>query len=175
MNKEIACGVLFSVVMVVWVMLEHLLGFNTTRHDLGEYTRLAGVIIPILAIWVALKEKQSDSTGPLTFAQGMKSALVVAAVQTVLTTAWFWIYGNVINPGYLDSLVAYEVGKLTVLNAPAAAVAQKEQEMRAFMAAPRLQLFQLLLGIAYGLLFGALFTWWLRRKGDQPIGAQTVQ
>ena len=36
MKTEVRIGVLFSGIVVVYVMIEHVLGWNTTRHDIGQ-------------------------------------------------------------------------------------------------------------------------------------------
>ena len=74
MKTELKYGVVFAAIVIVYVMIEHLLGLNTNRHDLGQYTRLAGVLVPIVGIILGIKAKRDgELKGLLTFGQGVKT------------------------------------------------------------------------------------------------------
>jgi Protein of unknown function (DUF4199) len=137
MKTEVKYGVLFAAIVVVYVMIEHLLGVNTTRHDIGQYTRLAGVIVPILAVFFGIKAKRDkELNGVMTFGQGVKTGFLIAVIQTTLTTIWFWFYSTVINPEYLDTMLAFERSQMLASGTPEGVIAADAESKRAFFSRP---------------------------------------
>ena len=113
MRTELKYGVMFAGIVVVYVMLEHLLGINTTRHDIGQYSRLAGVLVPIVGIFFGIKAKRDkELNGTMRFWQGVKTGFLIAVIQTTLTTLWFLFYGRVINPQFFDSMLEFERSRM---------------------------------------------------------------
>lgn len=171
MKTELKYGVLFAGVVVVYVMIEHFLGFNTTRHDIGQYTRLMGILAPIIGIFFGIREKRNkDLNGVMTFGQGVKAGFWVALIQTTITTAWFLLYGNVINPEFMDTILAFEESTMIAAGVPEATITQELDRMRSMFAFPTLQIFEEVLGISYGVFFAAIFSFFLRSKPAAPAG-----
>lgn len=162
MKTEIKYGLLFAGIVMVYVMIEHVLGFNTTRHDIGQYTRLMGVIVPILGIFFGIRKRRKIAA--MTFAQGVKTGFWIAFIQTTLTTLWFLLYSEVINPEFVDTMLEFERSRLVSLGTPEPTMLERLAEQRSFFAFPRLQIFQELFGIAYGVVFAMIFSFFLRTK-----------
>ena len=165
MKTEIRYGVFFALIVVVYVMIEHLLGFNTTRHDIGQYSRFAGILVPIIGVFFGIKAKrEKDLNGIMTFRQGVKAGVIVAVVQTTITTLWFLLYGEIINPEFMDTMLEFERTKMLADGMTESAVTEQLAAMRTMFAPPNLQIFQELIGIAYGSLFAAIFSAFLKKK-----------
>ncbi|MBI1806140.1 MAG: DUF4199 domain-containing protein [Ignavibacteria bacterium] len=165
MKTEIKYGVIFAGIVVLYVLTEHFLGFNTTRHDIGQYTRYAGVLVPILGILFGIREKRKkELNGIMTFGQGVKTGFWIALIQTTITTLWFLLYANVINPGFLDTMLEFERSTMAAAGTTEASIIQQLDQKRTFFAFPTFQIFQEGLGIAYGVLFAAMFSFFLKRK-----------
>lgn len=89
MKTELRFGILFGSIAIAYVLVEHVLGFNSTRHDIRQYTRLAGVLIPVLGIFFGIKAKRdSELSGALSFGQGVRTGFLIAVIQTTITTIW---------------------------------------------------------------------------------------
>ena len=164
MKTELKYGVIFAGIVAVYVMAEHFLGINTTRHNIGQYTRLAGVLVPILGIFFGIRAKRRELAGNLTFGQGVKSGFLIAAIQTTITTFWFWLYGTVINPQFLDTMLEFERSTMIAAGQSASEIAAKAARTRAFFSFPILQTFQELFGILYGVVFALVFSAFLRKR-----------
>lgn len=174
MKTEVKYGVLFAAIVIVYVMLEHFLGFNTTRHDIGQYTRLAGVIVPIVGIFFGIKAKRDNElNGVMTFGQGVKTGFLIAVIQTTLTTIWFWFYSTVINPEFLDTMLAFERSQMLAAGTPQAVIQADAESKRAFFRVPYFQIFQLVLGIAYGVVIAVVVSFFLRTKQTNKIATQS--
>lgn len=170
MKTELKYGVLFAAIVIVYVMLEHFLGFNTTRHDIGQYTRLAGVIVPIVGVFFGIKAKRDNElNGVMTFGQGVKTGFLIAVIQTTLTTIWFWFYSTVINPQFLDSMLAFERSQMLAAGTSPAVIEADAESKRAFFRVPYFQIFQLVLGIAYGVVIAVIVSFFLRTKKTTEV------
>lgn len=165
---EIRYGAIFAGVVVVYVMLEHFLGFNTTNHAVGQYSRLGGVLVPILGVLFGLIAKRRE-LGFLTFGQGIKSGFVIAVTQTTLTTIWFLIYPNLINTEFYSTLLAFERQKLIARGMPEPDIESWIGTLRWMFSFPVQPIFQMIVGVAYGVVFAGVFSLILRRK--RPQGA----
>jgi hypothetical protein len=102
LRTETKYALLSAATLVVWVMVEHILGFNAEHMDVGQYTQ---PIIPFI-IWVllffAIREKKTGLGGTLTFMQGVRTAFFVSLLYALLQGAWFGIYSNLIHPEYAN-------------------------------------------------------------------------
>ena len=63
-------GFLCGLAMSGWIMIEFLLGFHSTSFEIGRYSGYFSVIIPVVFIFVALRERQSQSKGILAVKEG---------------------------------------------------------------------------------------------------------
>ncbi|MGH9970192.1 MAG: DUF4199 domain-containing protein [Pyrinomonadaceae bacterium] len=165
MKTELKYGLIFSLVVVVYVMIEHALGFNTTRHNIGQYTRLGGVLVPIVALFLGIKEKRNkELNGRLTFGQGVKTGVLIAVIQTTLTTLFFFVYGNIINPDFLPTLLEFERTKMSSGGYPEAEISAQLERLKAMYSLPVQPIFQMMIGISYGFVLSLLFSALLKRK-----------
>jgi hypothetical protein len=166
MKTEIRYGIIFALIVVVYVMIEHFLGFNTTRHDIGQYTRLAGVLVPILGIFFGIRAKRQELNGRMIFGQGVKTGFLIAVIQTTITTLWFWFYGTVVNPQFMDTMLEFERAKMAAAGTDANTIATGIARMKSLYSTPTLQIFQEVLGIVYGTVFALIFSFFLRTRRE---------
>ena len=173
MRTEIRYAVGFALIVIVYVMIEHFLGFNTTRHDIGQYTRLTGVVVPALAVFFGIRAKrQNDLNGAMTFGQGVKAGAFIALVLAALTMLWFWLYSSVINPHFVETMLQFETAKLTASGASEAAIGENISGLRSMYSFPTMQIFLLIAGFVEGLL-AALVSSLLLRKGPSSGMVET--
>jgi hypothetical protein len=117
-------------ITVAWTLLEHVLGYNTTKHEIGQYTRgvtaLAYYATVAMAIW-RVRKAQSNR---LTFGQGMRAGLYCSFTYSFLVALWFALYAEVINTQYQPTLLAFVRRKAEAANLSAENVAKRvETEM----------------------------------------------
>jgi hypothetical protein len=165
MKTEIKYGVIFAAIVIVWVMFEHVMGYNSARQDIGEYTRLAGILIPIIGVFFGIKAKRDkDLAGAMTWGQGVKAGAAVAIVQTTITTLWFLIYALWINPQFMETMLAFERSKMLAAGTATAEVDASIAMMSKFYALPYFQMFQEAFGIISGVVFAIIFSLFLKRR-----------
>jgi hypothetical protein len=119
---EIKWGILFSVMSLLWMMLEKAVGLHDEYIDKhAVYTNL--VAIPaILLYFIALADKRKNHLmGFITFRQGFISGLFITLVVTILAPLTQWITFAWITPDYFNNVTRYvvEQGKMSQADAEA--------------------------------------------------------
>lgn len=107
---ELKWGFFFIIMMLLWMLMERLLGLHDVHIDQHAiYTNF--VAIPaILIYFFALRDKrESFYGGKMTYTQGLVSGLVITAVVTVITPASQFITSTFITPNYFENVTAYTV------------------------------------------------------------------
>ncbi|MEO6830619.1 MAG: DUF4199 domain-containing protein [Chitinophagaceae bacterium] len=106
-NIAVRYALIVFAISVVWTLTEHALGFNTTRHDIGQYTRQVPAFIfygsIVLAIWQLRKSQQNS----LRYGQGILLGLNLTMIYASLLTIWYALYAEVINKQFQSSLLAF--------------------------------------------------------------------
>lgn len=113
MNKykiEIKWGVIFTLVMLLWMVFENLMGWhgeNIDRH--ATMTNLFS--IPAIAVYVfALFDKRkTDYSGVMTWKQGFICGLFITLVATILSPLAQYLIHTVISPDFFRNITEYAV------------------------------------------------------------------
>lgn len=120
-KTELKWGVIFSVMGLVWVTMEYLVGlhgrFIAWHPILTNLIAIPSVIIMVLAIL----EKRRVLGGNITFKQAFLCGLGVSLVVAVLSPISQFIFHRLINPGFFENAIRYgvEQGKTTLAEAQA--------------------------------------------------------
>ncbi len=173
MNSELRYAAGFAALTVAYTMVEHVLGFNSVNHEVGQYTRLAGIVFPVAAVYLGIRSRRAQRAdgSPFTFVSGLRTGFIVALVLSVITALWFLLYGNVINPEFLGTLLEFEKDRMIAAGTPEAEVAANIDRLRTMYSFPVQPVVQTLLGVAYGTFFAAVFAILMRRKGTTAADA----
>jgi Protein of unknown function (DUF4199) len=129
MKIAIKWGVILGVSVCLWTLAIHAMGFYTTRIAAGQRADVVALILPILAIVLALLERRRV-TGVLTLGQAVGTGLVVGLVSIPITAGFLWYYHHSINPRWVDYLVDHERTQMTAAGASADAIAKAEAAQR---------------------------------------------
>ena len=107
---EIKWAILFTVMMLVWMVLEKLAGLHGEHIDKHPiYTNF--VAIPAILMYVfALRDKrQNFYNGVMTYGQGFMAGLIMTAVVTLFSPLTQIITSLVITPEYFPNVIKYSV------------------------------------------------------------------
>ena len=115
---------------IVWIIFEHIMGYNTTRHDVGQFTRL----VPALVFWGVLfiaVRNEKRKTGKLTFIDGWKAGIITSLVYSIGFTLVIIFYQQFINPEFYETFKAFTLSQLQEHHATREQIdsAMKETEM----------------------------------------------
>jgi hypothetical protein len=105
---ELKWAFIFSVMMLLWMVLERLFGL----HD--KYIHLHPILtnfvaIPAIAIYVfALRDKRNrDYKGKMTYGQGLISGLIITLFVVILTPLIQYLTSTYITPHYFANVIKY--------------------------------------------------------------------
>ncbi|MCW3087642.1 MAG: hypothetical protein JWQ78_1028 [Sediminibacterium sp.] len=128
-NPAVKYAVIALVISIAWTLIEHVLGWNTTKHEIGQYTRMAGAFVFYILIFAAVAETRRQQGGAMSFGEGFTTGAILSVIYSIGIAAWYALYGEVINPQYKTSLMAFERSKLEAVNATPDAIAAKMKEV----------------------------------------------
>jgi hypothetical protein len=107
---ELKWAIIFSVMGLVWMVLEKLSGLHSTY--IGYHLYLTN-LFAIPAIWVmvlALTDKKKNfHQGQITYLQGLVSGIVLSIFIALLSPLTQWITSYVITPEYFPNVIKYSL------------------------------------------------------------------
>lgn len=107
---EIKWAIIFSIVGLLWMLLEKLSGLHSTYIDYHLYLTN---LFAIPAIWImvlALKDKKKRFyNGQMSYKQGLISGIVLSLFIALLSPLTQWITSYVITPEYFPNVIQRSV------------------------------------------------------------------
>jgi hypothetical protein len=119
----IALGITF-----VWIIIEHLAGWNTKRHDIGQYTRMLPMILFWVLIFVTVNQSRGERS-PYTFNEGLRDGMLMSLIYCAGFTIMIAFYQKFINPEFFETLKAYTLEQLKARNASEAEIRESLSNM----------------------------------------------
>jgi hypothetical protein len=112
----------------VWMVFEHLMGWNTTRHEIGQYSRM----LPMIVFWVLIFITVNQSRGmqsSYTFNQGLRDGMMMSLIFCAWFTVLIVLYQKFINPDFYITLKAFTIEQLKAKNATQAEIDENMKTM----------------------------------------------
>ncbi|NNC33306.1 MAG: DUF4199 domain-containing protein [Croceitalea sp.] len=107
---EIKWGVIFSIVAILWMVLEKVLGWHDTHIDKHPiYTNLFAIPAIIMVVLALREKRDKDFGGKMTWVQGFVSGLIITVVIAILTPLGQYITHEFITPDYFQNAINYAV------------------------------------------------------------------
>ena len=117
LTLEMKYGLFCALALSVWVLIEFFLGFHTNSFGLGQYSSYFSIIIPIAFIFVALREKQSQTNGILSVKDGINLGFKMALISSLVFTIFLYLYNNHINPNWIENMIEWQRKRLIIAGA----------------------------------------------------------
>jgi hypothetical protein len=112
----------------VWMIIEHLSGWNTTRHDIGQYTRMLPMILFWVMIFVAINQSRGQRT-VYPFNEGLRDGILMSLIFCAGFTLMVMFYQKFINPEFFDTLKVYTVDQMKLAQKSQAEIDKTLSEM----------------------------------------------
>ena len=107
---EIKWALIFSIVVLVWMLLEKLSGLHSEYIDYHLYLTNLFVIPAVWIMVLALKDKKKNFyNGQITYKQGLISGIILTVFITLLSPITQWITSFVITPEYFPNVIKRSV------------------------------------------------------------------
>lgn len=175
MKLEIKYGIITGVGICLWVLMEYTLGFHNERLDtgIGRYSDYFASIIPIVALFMAIKTKRDKyNKGLLSLKDGLKTGLLISLVSAFITTIFFYIYNNYINPGWIEMALEVEKNNMLAAGASKESIEEKMAQYKGLSSgvaqAASIYFSTVLMGLIYSLIISFI----LRRTHKEDIGLE---
>lgn len=110
-RTEVKYGLIFSLVSLIWICLEFLLGLHSTHIEkhvvVTKFFSFPAVIIMVQNIM----NKKKELGGKITFGQAFQSGFVMTLIVAFLAPVVYYLFFTLINPDYFESFRNYAVAK----------------------------------------------------------------
>lgn len=107
---EIKWAVIFSVMALLWMILEKLCGLHGKYIDYHLYLTNLFVIPAIWVMVLALKDKKKNFYGgQMSYKQGLISGIILSVIIALLSPLTQWITSYVITPEYFPNVIKRSV------------------------------------------------------------------
>lgn len=110
MKIEIKWAIIFSVVSLLWMLLEKLSGLHGKYIDYHLYLTNLFAIPAIIVMVMALKDKKNIFYGgQMNYKQGLISGIVLSVIIALISPLTQWIISYVISPEYFPNVIKRSV------------------------------------------------------------------
>ncbi len=163
MNPELRYGLIIGLGVSLWVLVEFLLGFHTTRMEIGEFTGYLSVIIPILSLYSGLFAKRMENLF-ITYWQLVKAGMMMVIIGALIISLFMGLYNSVIHPGWVEEGIALEKQRLVEMNATAEEITAAEEVMDVVFST-EMQMIISFIGVVFeGFFLTLLIAWFVQKK-----------
>ena len=119
MRPEFKYGLIIGGGVCLWRAAGYGLGFHTTHVQVGGYSDYCSLIIPAVALYLLLRQKQAARPGNrLGVREGMAAGLFTSFLAAVIVYCFLIGYSQFINPGWLDSVLDWKVARWRAQDMP---------------------------------------------------------
>lgn len=151
-------------ISTVWMMIEHFMGWNTTRHDIGQYTRM----LPMVLFWVLIFAAVNQSRGQrdtYSFNEGLRDGMLMSLLYCAGFTIVIYLYQKFINPEFFETLKAYTLDQMRARNATDAEIEKSMKDMEMSFNGSVISFFLLFVfSFGWGLILSAIAARVYRKK-----------
>ncbi len=107
---EIKWAIIFSVMTLLWMVLEKLSGLHGKYIDYHLYLTNLFAIPAIIVMVMALKDKKkSIYSGQMSYVQGLVAGIILSAFIALLSPLTQWITSYIITPEYFPNVIKRSV------------------------------------------------------------------
>ena len=106
---EIRYAVLISLLMLLWLSLEFMIGLHDTFIDYHPYVTMLALIIPVVCSRLALTAKKEELNNKLTFKQAFATGFLTSLFAAILSIPVQLTFHFLINPDFFDNMIANSV------------------------------------------------------------------
>lgn len=126
MKSELKYGLISGTGICLWIALEYLLGFHTTRPDIGAYSGFFSNLIPLTTLFLLLRTKRAAIyDGRLSLGTGIGSGVFASFIAALLVYSFLVSYSHLINPAWIDQALEIKVAQLRTQQAAEAEIQEK--------------------------------------------------
>jgi hypothetical protein len=104
------------VLTFVSVFINHLLGFNTERHDIGEFTRNGVTVVFWCSIFLTVVQLRARAGSEHNFMLAFRNGCLYSVMYSIGFSLFMVLYQHVINPQFYPTYRLYYEARLVAAN-----------------------------------------------------------
>jgi hypothetical protein len=141
---------------ILWIAFEHVMGWNTTKHEVGQFARLVPAFVFWTSVFIVVRNKKRSAEG-VTFIEGWRAGVLTSIVYSIGFTLVIIIYQQFINPEFYETLKAFTLQNLQLRNASQEQIdsSMKELEM-SYNGSATSYVLLFVFSLAWGILLSAI-------------------
>jgi hypothetical protein len=115
MKTELKWGVIFSLVALLWLVLEFAVGLHDKYISMHPFLTNLFIIPAVAMMYLAIREKKMSLGGNITFVEALLCGVGVSVIVAILSPATQYLFHKYINPKFFENAinVAISANKLT--------------------------------------------------------------
>jgi hypothetical protein len=169
MKAELKYGIYLGLSICVWKLVEFTFGFHGEYYEIGKYTDFLPLLLLIAALFLGIKERRDESlNGYIDYKQGVRTGFFISLVSSIISVTFIYFYYKVINPGYIDYIIAANETRLLAEGKSPDAVAAAVVMVKNTFRASNVMLQHLLFNLLGGALISLIIALVLKREKPPP-------
>lgn len=107
---EIKWAIIFIAMTLLWLLLEKLGGFHSTRIDQHAIvTNFIAIPATLIFVFALLDKRKNFYEGKMTYIQGLVAGLIISVIIALFTPLTQYIISTVITPEYFPNAIEYAI------------------------------------------------------------------
>lgn len=152
---EVKWGIIFSVVMLIWMVMEKMLGWHDEHIDKHTiYTNFFALPAIVVFVFALLDKRKNFYRGRMSWLDGFLAGFGISIVITILSPFTQFITNTFITPDYFQNVIAYlvKIGKMT------------QEEAEAYFNLSNYMMQSALGGLLMGVITSAIVAFFVKKK-----------
>lgn len=106
-------GLYISIVSILFILTEYLLGFHNQHFEIGTYTGYLAIILPIALFWFGIREvKALYPNEKLPLSKGIAFSALSSFIAGILLGGFMFVYIKWINPEFVQISAELQAAQL---------------------------------------------------------------
>lgn len=161
-------GLIVAATGILLTMIIYLIGLD--KSDTGQYLGWLNVLISIIAMIYAIKEKrEKDLGGFISFGQAFGTGAKMVVVASAITAIFTYIYMSFINPSLHDYLLQKQVEKMEGRGMAQEQIDTTMSYTEKFMTPVMMSVFTLIMGIIFGIIIALIIAAIVKKPNPNPF------
>jgi len=107
-KPEIRYGLWGGFFLIVWYLIQYLLGFHSVRFVFAQYAGFLNYALLFALIRLSIREKRDDLGAEFSVQSGLRSGLIQCMITAWIFGGWLMLYNYFINPMWVENFVIWQ-------------------------------------------------------------------
>lgn len=156
---ELRYAMLISLLMLLWLAVEFLVGLHDTYIAYHPYFTLLALIIPVVCSRMAVTDKTEELNGRINFKQAFTTGTIVAVLAALFSVPVQLVFHFLINPDFFTGMIDHAIRHAELNNLD---VSKATADATAYFNLQSYLLMSFIGTLVFGLLLAAFMAWRMR-------------